>query len=518
MHPLDRRRAGQIAALVAIGLVAVAIGAWRIRPFAEGMVGYDTAASVLYFDRIVAGLRLEGFVEATPKALLTLVDGVTFGLTHDWRAISLLAVAGYGLNVALGTWLAARLGGLAAAGFVLAGLLWSAPLLDDAAYAYAVGPAVTGWLIAGLAVMAQRPRYLVAGAALAVAGLARYETVLLDGLALVALACAWIVPRVRGSVPRTGAAWWLMLGFASVVVEAVHDWLLTGDPLWAIEVSGIVSTFRRVLSVREVTNLIATHYRPGIVVLVLAVVGVVVLVQQRRWAILLGIVALAPGVLAFQVALAVRGTYVSARYLYPADLALVFAAALGVGGIWAYVVQRLPALRTAARWAWPSVAASLAAGLVGLVTVSWFTPLGPVQDHIDTNAAIYANEASVLPTLRTAIAADAAGAAFGPASRDPRNRDRSGAAAVVPVLLIPRLAVDLQLPVTQLADSGLPLVTSSGATPHAGQIVVHEDHLDKPTADYAFLEVGTITSLGAITLDPLLADAGAGIWVLRVGR
>jgi len=512
-----RRGLAGLAALIAVGLVGAGIAYARIQPLVQGMVGYDMAASVLYFDRIVAGARLEGFVEATPKALLTVVDGLAMAATRDWRSISVLAVLGYGLNIALATWLAARLGGLPAAGFAFVGMLSSSALLDDAAYAYAVGPALTGWLVAGLALTASRPRYLLAGIALALAGLARYETVLLDGAAVAMLAGAVVVARLRGTTPPTRGAWWLAVGFASVLVEALHDWLLTGDPFWAIEVSAIVSSFRRVLTLGNVVTLIWTHYRSGVLVIALAVVGALVLARGRRWAILAGIAVLVPGILAFQLALAFKGTYVSNRYLYPADLGLVFAAAIGAGGAWSAAARRVLSGSGRERVGVPEVIGAVVAAGLGFVAVTMFTPLKPVTARIATNQAIYANAEAASQSLRATLATESPGRLARPANPDPRNRDRTNAALVVPVLLVPRLAVDLGLPVTQLADSALPLVSPDGPVPRAGQLVVHESHLDRPVSAYAFLEVSANARIGSITLDPLFVDAAAGIWVERVG-
>lgn len=168
-------RGGVVRAAPWVILFAVATEiAWsRIGPLAAGQVGYDSAASVLYFERIMAGQRLEAFVAATPKALLTVVYGVLYTLTHDWRPISMLAVGIFGLNVTLGAVLARRLAGPVAAAFVAMGFLGSSALLEDASAAYAVGPALVGWLIAGLALTSARPRYTIAGLALMLAGLAR---------------------------------------------------------------------------------------------------------------------------------------------------------------------------------------------------------------------------------------------------------------------------------------------------------------------------------------------------------
>src|SRR4029077_15638140 len=80
-------------------LLGLLVGAWVIRPFSAGPVGFDSAASVIHFDRIISGQGLEAFVTATPKPLLTVMYGLVHSIVPDWRAISWLAILG--LAVAL---------------------------------------------------------------------------------------------------------------------------------------------------------------------------------------------------------------------------------------------------------------------------------------------------------------------------------------------------------------------------------------------------------------------------------
>ena len=77
-----------LAFLFGAGLVAVAA---LFRPWNTPAIGFDSAASVLYFDRLGAHQSLEAFVGSTPKPLMTLLYGVAFNLFHDWRLVSVLA-------------------------------------------------------------------------------------------------------------------------------------------------------------------------------------------------------------------------------------------------------------------------------------------------------------------------------------------------------------------------------------------------------------------------------------------
>jgi hypothetical protein len=83
-----RRRARQAAqhpsrlAVVAGILAAVAMG-FTIGPLGSTTVDPDATASVLYFDRMIHGLRLESFLATTPKPLLTVIYGATWTLLGD---------------------------------------------------------------------------------------------------------------------------------------------------------------------------------------------------------------------------------------------------------------------------------------------------------------------------------------------------------------------------------------------------------------------------------------------------
>jgi hypothetical protein len=83
------------------GAVALGIGFELVRPFAAGPVGFDSSASVIYFDRIVSGRHLEAFVTATPKPFLTLVFGLLHELTAAWRSISWATIGAFALCVVL---------------------------------------------------------------------------------------------------------------------------------------------------------------------------------------------------------------------------------------------------------------------------------------------------------------------------------------------------------------------------------------------------------------------------------
>ena len=168
-----------------------------VQPLAGAANDTDAAATVLYFDRIIHGQRLEAFVPTTPKPLLTLIYGVAWNLTHGWRALTVLSIGVGATAVAMAARLAARIGGSAAAVVVVLGLLAWPDFGLEVAHANSFVWGLALWLLAGVLITADTPRPWLAGLCLALAGLARTETVWLLGA--VAVCVAWMGLRaLRG--------------------------------------------------------------------------------------------------------------------------------------------------------------------------------------------------------------------------------------------------------------------------------------------------------------------------------
>src|SRR5207245_300577 len=88
------RVATWLAVLAAV--IGVLVVGAIVQPFGPPTNDPDAAASVLYFDRLAHGHRLESFVPTTPKPLLTLLFGLTWILVNDWRSLVLETLAVYG--------------------------------------------------------------------------------------------------------------------------------------------------------------------------------------------------------------------------------------------------------------------------------------------------------------------------------------------------------------------------------------------------------------------------------------
>ena len=506
--PVVRSQRAGIAACLLLFVAACAAAFYLIVPLRAGQIGFDAAASVVYFDRLVQGRHLEAFITATPKPLLTVVYGVLYNLFHDWRPISWLVIAVFGLSAVLAAILAGRFGGLPAAAFAGVAVIGSQSLVQDVSLSYAVVWAFVGCLLAGLAVTGTRPRYAWAGVALAIAALARFEVMLLIGLCAVVLGARWLWWRRRGGTAPDRRAWLVLVGLAALPVQFVHDWLLTGNALYAEHVPTVASVGLPLLGPLETVNSIGQHLLGEGALVALAAVGTIALIRRRAWPLLVGLTAMGPGVAAFLVFLAARRIYISGRYFDPIDLAVIVAAAVGFGAV---VVPDLVAIGRRVSSPGRRTALLGAGAVVAAILFSApFAPLNkPVFLAIRTNLDIERNAAEALPAVRRAMAAI-------PGVTDwPGPTDGRLPALFVPTLLRPQFAVDLGLPITQVSGTAAARLGTDGSYPVAGQVIVHDQYAE-PDPAFDFLEVDRATTIGRIVITPLLSDPARGIWVDRI--
>jgi hypothetical protein len=522
------------------GLAAVTA---MYRPWTTPAVGYDSAASVIFFDRLAAQQRLEGFVGTTPKPLMTLLDGLGFNLVHDWWPIAILATIEFALMLVVAAALAWRTSGAVAAGMAAFGLLGCQRLLIDGGLTYANPWAILLWLAAGLALTAAAPRYGLAGGILFLAALVRVETFIILALAAAALAVWRFAPGrwvPGGSRPQRRSIL-LLAGVAAVPVMVLHDWLLTGNGLFWLDVSAIFSRANPglVQTPSELAESLWQHYAGAWPLALLAVVAVVDLVRRRQAVVLLGLVALGPGVLAFL-------EYVSYRYTIPADAALVFGAALGAGAVARPLARglgeaaagrgRLPAAMArlpAAMARLPAAVARLPAGERGrdrlavaaaavaigaVAAVAFVRPYGPLDRQtwrtINNYRALQANVERALPAISSAVRAlpdqpawietDISRPTEGPPPR-----------LYVPALLVPRVIVELGLPAWAVG-SGSPVQGDPSSLAVEAPTIVYIDSRQggNVPADDQPLELESAGRVGRVTVEPLLALPDEGLWVV----
>lgn len=493
--------------------VAVAIGLAVVRPFTVGPIGPDAAAPVIEFQRLVAGERLEGYLSQTSKPLLTAVYGIARVATGDWRAVSLLAIGSFALFTVLATVLAHRIGGLAAAGFVAVGLALSPPLLRDVTFAYGISWAGLACVVAGLAVLAERPRYAVAGTALALGALARPEVLAVTAFAMAAVLVGQLAARTGriGGPPRS--AWLLGIGLAAIPILCVHDWALTGDPLFWATTAQANSVGLPTLSLGRMIRFVWTHVLTLGPLLPLAAVGLVDLVARRRWgsAVVVSIVPVA--VAAFFIASGARGTVISLRYLVPVDLGIVFAAGIGLGLLGIRIYSWLPPRFRSPVATSPArrlllVGPVLAGALAAVVIAPFWPGDSHAQEALAAQRAKEENAGRAFDVLRTVIGPVPAWQGQPPAG--------AGTVVLIPQRLRAQGIVDLGLPLWAGTKLIPDLVRPGDGLPGPGTIVYHDSRDDSPDPAWSAIEVSEPTVAGKLLFVPLYVDAANGIWIVRV--
>jgi hypothetical protein len=478
-------------------VLAVAVGL-LVRLPGPAVLDPDEHASVLYFDRLVAGERLEEALLSAPKPLLTVVHGLAWRAGHDWRLLEAVTVAAFALAVVCLARAAGRLGGLPAAAATVLAVAGSGPLVLQAARGNSLVFALAGWAVALDALTRENgargggPAWGVAAGALLLAGLARAESWVLLPLA----AGYGIVAWRRGD----RRALLLVLPLAAPLLWLAHDWLLSGDPLFSVRVPGRYTDLvsgREVIPPGEWVALVARRYAVDPLLLVLAAVGVFWLVRRRAWLWLVALGATGLGVLTLLGVEAWRGTYISFRYFDPADVALRLTAALGAAFLATALAGRLAGREPRARWAVP-LAGVGAVLLVGLAC--WpLAPADPVVDTtLDRGTRLSANTATAVAVL-SPVAAEPGAVVT---SSGPQRL---------------RVAVELGLPLGRVRDlflAGLaaPLDRALGGS----DAVFHDADGDRPLRRFAPLSTTTPIRVGAVELVPLHTDRDRGLYVHRV--
>lgn len=504
-------------ATAAVFAFALAVGAWVARPFVAASVAYDSQASALHFARLVEGRQLEAFISTTPKPVLTIVYGTLYAGTHDWRAIALAGLLAYAGSIALTASLVRRELGWVAWAFASVALTGSLALLYDAGFALATPWALLFVAAAGMLGTRTRGRAAAAGLMLMLAVLCRVEVLLLVATIGVVLGWRRMAPARLGGETVRRASWLLLIALAALPVMALHDWLLTGDPLFWATVSARYSSTTRltILTPVELATWLSGRYVALWPLTLLALVGVVRLVRRRRWALVAGVVAFGPGMAVLLVVLAARHIYVPSRYAAPIDLAAIVSASAGTGWLGALALRALrPRTARASRaprsrrWLVGLIAGVGLAGVLGFA-VAWPSGFFSRADRqrIAESRRFHADAALVLPTLRAIV--DAV-----PGARDPGGHG-GPPLVLVPEGLLPGLALDLDAPLTTVVSLNTPPVGPAIPRPAVGQVAFHDRHYDGRIAS---LEVETPTPFGPALAVPLLTDPTRGYWVVAIER
>ena len=334
----------------------------------------------------------------------------------------------------------------------------------------------------------------MAAAALFLAGLARAESWLLLPLAAGYGMLAWRRGERRAAL--------LLLPLAAPLAWLAHDWLLTGDPLYALGVPGRYTDLvsgRQVVGPGDWLALVARRYAADPLLLVLAAVGAVWLARRRAWVWLAGLGAAGVGVLTLLGLQAWQGTYISWRYFDPADVALRLAAALGAAAIAGLVAGRLPG-RGGGAGSRPRALGAVVGAVLLVGAACWPLALGDplVDSTLDRDTRLSANTATAIAVL-------------GPVAAEPGTVVTASGPQRV------RVAVELGLPLDRVRDLFLAARSAPLDRALAGSAAVfHDADGDRPTERFAPLSTTTRTRVGEVELVPLRTDPDQGLYVHRV--
>jgi hypothetical protein len=460
----------------------------------------DEHAAVLYFEHLRGGRRLEELLLSSPKPLLTLVYGVAWTLTHDWRAITALTVAAFALALTALASATARLAGAAAAVAVVLALAASGALVLQTARGNSVIWALAGWAVALDALSRPQRRWGLAAAALLLAALARAESwLLLPPVALLGL-IAWRRGERRALL--------LLVPLAAPLLWLGHDLALTGDPLYSLRIpqryTDLVSG-RQVVPPADWLARVGRRYGDAPLLAALAVVGVAGLWLRRAWLWLVGLGVVVVGVLGLLGVQAWRGTYVSFRYFDPPDAGVRVLAALGAAWLVAAVAALPRRLGRVARS--PAAGARAASPAIGLVVASGLAlaacwPVAPadrdVRSTLDSGARSSRGAAMAVRALRPLVRAPGSVVAVSGPQRQ-------------------RIALELGVPLPRVRDLFLATLAQPLDQALSGTVAVfHDQEGDRPPDRFGPLAATAPARVGNLQLSPLLVDPARGVYVLDV--
>jgi hypothetical protein len=495
----------------ALWVAVAAVTAVLARLPGPAVLDPDEYAAAMYLHDLVGGRRLPEFLLSAPKPLMTLVHGLCWTVTHDWRAGTALTVAAFALAVTALARAAWRLAGAPAALAVAIALVGSGPLVLQVARGNSVVWAAAGWAVALDALARPQRSWSVAAVALLLAGLARAETWLLTPPAALLGLLAWRRGERRALL--------LLVPLAAPLLWFGHDYLLSGDALYSLKVADRytdVVSGRRVIPPGAWLEMVTRRYARSPLLGALAVLGAVWLVRRRAWTWLTGLGVVILGTLILFGFEAWRGVYVSYRYFDPADAGVRVLGALGVA--WLAAAAPTPWRRRRAAGAGPGEPAGPAR----------FDPAGPARGTPATIPALAAGAVMVAACWPLAP-----GGGVGPtldrAVRSSRNTAaairalRPVAASPTSVLVVSgpqryRVVLELDLPLERVRDLYLGALDQPLERALSGAAAVyHDSGADQPAGRFAPLEVTSAAAVGALQVEPLLTDPGRGLYVLRVG-
>jgi hypothetical protein len=161
------------------------------------------------------------------------------------------------------------------------------------------------------------------------------------------------------------------------------------------------------------------------------------------------------------------------------------------------------------------VAAAIA---LAVVSSQPFSPLnGRAQRAIAGQSELDGRVAALLPILDAALPANAR-RTTNPAPGPMGSPDPASVVLFIPRHRLPRMAVDLDLPLTAIAVLVPARIDLARGYPPIGSVVYMDGKVDPASVGLstAVLRVTVATTVGEMRIVPVMTDATAGIWIVRV--
>jgi hypothetical protein len=164
------------------------------------------------------------------------------------------------------------------------------------------------------------------------------------------------------------------------------------------------------------------------------------------------------------------------------------------------------------------VAPSLAAAGGAAAVAAERNPLTPtLAARIVSLQGASSNLESVMPQLRRLVSAGGAIPPALPATKGVTVINPTTATLYVPRSFQRRIAVELGVPLTRLADSSILWTVRPASILRPGQLVYHDPLADGRTGPYRLLEVSRPTAVGSLRLVPIAHPPGR-YWLILVER
>jgi len=325
-----------------------------------------------------------------------------------------------------------------------------------------------------------------------------------------------------------GAVAPLLLGALAVPLDCLHDWLLTGRPLYWLSVpsgyTALISPNLAPSSPLETIKNELVHYRPALPLVGLAIVGLIALVLVKRRAIAFALSSLVGGVLLTVIYLSWRAVFVTPRYYEEADAPLLLLAAIGTGAVVVWLVGRAMGERQG--WhRWRQLVSGGVAAVLALGVVVVDVPHGAVEPQLDQVASGYAAVESQVTTLRVILEAAPGGVPPGRTTNvsgvSYPVTDAASCRVFVPRAFLPLIAVETGAPLDALGDSYLAFRGGDYGELNPGQYVLHVAATDGRGGAYAPFEHPSQTVLRVsadrtVLVTPVYSDDNQGVWLVRI--